>query len=356
MGRRRDVLCRRESEDRHSADPAVTFLREGLRRAGLGRALYLVWHSPLAFVDKMIEFGPLNLALARIGRAEMERAVSRLAPLEPAPPDAPEIFFVTGHRFAYQTIFCTVSLSQRAGQSFRVNIVDDGTLRDRDIALLQYTIPGAQITTCRQIESALDIYLPRERYPQLRRRREIYAHLRKITDVHVMGGGWKLVLDSDMLFHARPDFLLRWLERPEAACHMIDVGNAYGYSDGLLGELAGAPLPTQVNVGICGLKSDVIDWDRLEFWCKSLSSREGSHYLLEQALVAMMLVDQPHMAAPSKDYIVAPSREQSQAGSGVLHHYTAHSKIWYFRFAWREFVRNQNRSTVAATQARQLVR
>jgi hypothetical protein len=332
------------------------FLREALRRAGVGRALYLVWHSPLAFIDKMIEFGALNLALARIGRAEMERAISRLAPLEPPATDAPEVFFLTGRRFAYQTVFCTVSLCRRAGQSFRVNIVDDGTLRDRDIALLQYTIPGAQITTCGQIESALDIYLPRERYPELRRRRETYAHLRKITDVHAMGGGWKLVLDSDMLFNACPEFLLRWLERPEAACHMIDVGNAYGYSDELLKELAGATLPTQVNVGICGLKSDAIDWDRLEFWCKSLSSREGSHYLLEQALVAMMLVDQPRMGAPSTEYIVAPSREQSKAGSGVLHHYTAHSKIWYFRFAWREFIRNQNRSTAAATQASQLVR
>ena len=161
--------CRREFEDRHSGRTTVaTFLRERLRRAGLGRALYLVWHSPLAFVDRMIEFGALNLALARIGRAEMERAVSRLDPLEPPPPDAPEIFFLTGRRFAYQTVFCTVSLSRRAGQSFRVKIVDDGTLRDRDIALLQYTIPGAQIMTRGQIESALDIYLPRERYPELR--------------------------------------------------------------------------------------------------------------------------------------------------------------------------------------------
>ena len=58
--------------------------------------------------------------------------------------------------------------------------------------------------------------------------------MRKLTDVHAGRTGWRLFLDSDMLFFARPDFLLAWLADPRQPCHMIDVVSAYGYSPGLM--------------------------------------------------------------------------------------------------------------------------
>jgi hypothetical protein len=143
------------------------------------------------------------------------------------------------------------------------------------------------------------------------------------------------VLDSDMLFHGRPNFIINWLDAPAQPCHMLDVADAYGYSPGLLRELAGTDLPKRLNVGICGLHSDSIDWEKLEYWCGALIAREGAHYAMEQAIVAMLTADKPRIVAPANSYIVSPSKSEAEHPSAVLHHYTAEAKAWYFRFAWR---------------------
>jgi hypothetical protein len=159
--------------------------------------------------------------------------------------------------------------------------------------------------------------------------------LRKITDIHAGSDGWKLVLDSDMLFHGRPQFILDWLSAPDRSCHMLDIDDAYGYSADILQELAGSELPKRLNVGLCGLNSSEIDWEKLEYWCRELVMREGTHYAMEQAMVAMLIAGNPRVAAPANDYVVSPARCEAECPTAVLHHYTAESKAWYFRFAWR---------------------
>jgi hypothetical protein len=88
-------------------------------------------------------------------------------------------------------------------------------------------------------------------------------------------------------------------------------------------------------VGIIGLKSDAVDWDKLERWCRTLLEIHGSHYLLEQGLTAMLLAGQPCTEAPERDYVALPSRREVQSPAKILHHYVAESKSAYFRFGWR---------------------
>jgi len=58
------------------------------------------------------------------------------------------------------------------------------------------------------MENRVDQYLPRESYPHLRARRDIYPNLKKLIDVHIGQIGWKLVLDSDMLFFRKAGQLI----------------------------------------------------------------------------------------------------------------------------------------------------
>ena len=116
---------------------------------------------------------------------------------------------------------------------------------------------------------------------------------------------------------------------------MVDVENAYGYPLDSMAELTGAPIPERVNAGVCGLQSDAIDWERLEFWCRSLVEKFGPHYYQEQALTAMLWADRQTDVAPADDYISLPRREQVARPEGVMHHYVAESKAWYFRFGWQ---------------------
>ncbi len=310
-------------------------VREIARRLGAGRIVYHAWHAPRGAAMRLGKEGAVNLALARLGRMAMENAAWDLSPLQEPAKDAPEVFYLTGHRFVHQTVFCAVSLGRQAGRPFQVVAIDDGTLTDVDVVLLRRVLPGIRVVGRREVEAALDTRLPATRYPELRRRRLVYPHLRKLTDIHVAGGGWKLVLDSDMLFHGEPTFLLDWLDAPDRPCHMFDVADAYGYSPILLRELTGFDLPARLNVGVCGLNSDSIDWNKLEYWCAQLVAREGTHYLMEQAIVAMLTAGKPRAVAPADLYVVSPSRFEAEQPTAVLHHYTAESKAWYFRFAWR---------------------
>jgi len=131
---------------------------------------------------------------------------------------------------------------------------------------------------------------------------------------------------------------------------MVDVETAYGYSETLMSSLALAGIPERLNVGICGLKSDDIDWEQLEHWCKTLIKQQGTHYYQEQALVAMLMAGKTCVVAPTEDYIVMPPLEEVMNPHAVLHHYVANSKSWYFRYGWKHVLQN-DRQTNAMRQA-----
>jgi hypothetical protein len=99
--------------------------------------------------------------------------------------------------------------------------------------------------------------------------------------------------------------------------------------------LAGAPIADRLNVGICGLKSEDIDWEQLEYWCKTMIETHGTHYYQEQALIAMLMAGQPCTVAPTEDYIVMPNQAEGMDPRAILHHYVADSKPWYFRYGWQ---------------------
>jgi hypothetical protein len=307
----------------------------------LGKLLYQIYHAPRGFLHRCWREGPANLLLSRVGAARMESAARRLPRLPTASGDGHEIHFLTGRRFWYQTCFCAHSMMRQADVALRLVVYDDGTLDRQCQQAVRDQFPDATIILREQIESRLDEALPHSRYPALRERRLVYPHLRKLTDVHAGSKGWKLVLDSDMLFFRRPAFLLEWLRAPVGPCHMLDVDTAYGYPIPLMAELTGVAIPERVNVGVCGLRSEEIDWDRLECWCRSLQERMGPHYYQEQALTAMLLAGQPCAVAPEKDYVALPSCEEAMHPCAVMHHYVAESKAWYFRFGWKHTTRGR---------------
>jgi hypothetical protein len=109
----------------------------------------------------------------------------------------------------------------------------------------------------------------------------------------------------------------------------------------LLAGLAGSTPTERLNVGLCGLQSEKIDWDRLESWCRTLIDRAGTHYYLEQALVALLLAGKDCAIAPAADYVTLPRPPEAQACGAVMHHYVAGSKKWYFRNNWRRAMASQ---------------
>src|SRR3954466_12890481 len=98
------------------------------RRLRLGRMVYLLWHKPrAAFARSRRAGGPWQQWIDRKARHAMIAAARTLPSRGEPHPSAPEICFLTGKNFWYQTAFCCWSLCQSSGQEFSPVFIDDGT-------------------------------------------------------------------------------------------------------------------------------------------------------------------------------------------------------------------------------------
>jgi hypothetical protein len=300
-----------------------------------GKTLYHLWHRPInRVVDLVRAGGPWQERRTRAGEEEMRRAAVGLPPLpEPKEGNGLEVHLLTGARFWHQTAFCLASLS-RCGAAPRPVFYDDGTLDGSLATEIHRFAPFAVLESRAACEQRLHTALPAARFPRLHIRKLIDPHLRQPT-------GWKLVIDSDLLFFRRPSFLLDWAAAPDRPLHAVDCETSYGYPRALLDSLAGTPLAERVNVGLAGLRSDTLDWEEIERACATLLDAPGHPYLLEQALVALLVAGRPCAVAPPADYVTAPRPPEAQACRAVMHHYVAHSKRWYFQTNWRKILSAQ---------------
>lgn len=303
-----------------------------------GRLLYLLWHQPLSVVRKSLrEGGPLQQWLDQRGRAAMRSQAAQLPRPHIAEGARPvELHLLTGRNYWDQAAFCLWSFATAAERPIQACIYDDGTLDDAGIAALSRVVGELRVIRREDTIAKLDRHLPKERFPALRSRWEVYPHIRKLIDPHLGSTGWKLVLDSDLLFFRRPNFLLEWLDRPDRPLHAVDCEETYGYPREQLEQLCGATLPVRCNVGLTGLQSEALDWAELERWCDALIERGRSSYYLEQGLVAMLASRQACAVAPAVDYLTLPRPPEDVECRSVMHHYVAESKRSYFRRNWRE--------------------
>ena len=313
-------------------------MSSALRSLGLGRLALTLWHQPLARLrDSLRNGGPFAERETERQRRQMVEAAHAL-PALPLPKDAPTValHLLTGKRFLYQAAYCLHSFARHSDARLEAHVYDDGSFDEALRTQLLRLGPGIVFHSFDEVRARLDTFLPECRFPVLRERWLHYPNLRKLTDPHLGSTGWKLVIDSDLLFFRRPEFLLNWCASPDRPLHAVDCEESYGYSRNLMERLAGAPIPPLVNVGLCGLRSDALDWDQLEAWCAELIAREKTSYYLEQALVAMLVArQQPCAVAPADDYLTKPGRDEGTAPRAVMHHYVAESKRWYYRHGWR---------------------
>lgn len=245
---------------------------------------------------------------------------------------APAIAFLTGEPFLYQTVYSAASLLRATGQPFRLRIHDDGTLQPASIALLNRLFPGAvEYRDPPDNEARMDALFPRSRFPALRSARDTCALLRKLLDVHGGRTGWQLFVDSDTFFHRRPDLLLQHLQAGRD-CYMSDHWSNYGHPPEWLERLCGFPVLRQVNSGLVGLRSESIDWDKLESWFAAMDRAGGNFVFFEQGVTALMLSERHAVALPAADYVLGPSRRETARPAAVFHHYAGNSKYRFLRY------------------------
>jgi hypothetical protein len=279
-------------------------------------------------------------------RLTIHRAAKRL-PLLPGDRrgDPMPVYFMSGHEHWPMTAFCAYSLLTTTSANLIPTVLDDGTLGMDERAQLSHIIPQIQYLERDLCESRVYQQLPPTRFPSLHAMRDALPLMRKLMDLHAGLTGWRLFLDSDMLFFREPEWMLQWLRAGSAATYMHDYQNSYGYPDALLTSLLGKPLPDKVNTGLYGLRSETIDWDQLERWARDLLRAQGTNHFSEQCLIAMLMSTQRTAPAPP-EYKIWPNRIEARCPSAVMHHYVAESRTWYHVYGWPGVLRNLPRETV----------
>jgi len=317
-----------------------TLPQQMMKHMPRGLGLWRLFVNPRVFVVDGMNDGFYNTAMKNTWRKQMEEAAYRLKPVDVAALSdvSGDIHFLTGRKFWYQTLFCAYSMIQCSGANIRPVIYDDGSLEQQYVEAIRRVIPTAKFVLTEEIESRLEDYMPQSKFPYLRQYRSDF-NVRKFTDIHASAPGWKLYLDSDMLFFREPEFLLKWFQSPQQPCYMMDIKYGYSYTDEIKLSLTGAPLPERLNAGLYGIKSEDVDWEQLEAWCKTLVEAEGHHYFLEQTLTAMLLAGKPSTALPQDEYVVWPSIEETKNPRAVMHHYVGPVRHLYFRYAWKHVAR-----------------
>jgi hypothetical protein len=303
------------------------------------KIINFLYRHPKSELKKFRRFGGYLNYKKMIRLSELMQSRSRDLPPVQSDGDGLSIYFLTGKKYLYQTLFCIRSLINVTKTSFEFILVDDGSFDDQIIVQIKKQLPGARIITRQTIEQNLNVILPEQQYPTLHQKRKVYPHIKKLTDIHtIVQSGWKLVLDSDMLFWHEPLSMLTWLKQPLEPVYMLDCQESYGYSKQLMEELCGYKVPSLLNVGVIGLNSSQINWGNIERWIKALEEKEGTSYYLEQALTAMLLAGVKANVLPADEYIVNPGQTAINATKGVLHHYVDLSKESYFKFAWQKLI------------------
>ena len=298
----------------------------------------VLYRHPRANYNHKKRFGGyLNYKRILNSQKEMISKSEHLTPVK-SHTDGLPIYFLTGKKYLYQTLFCIQSLIKVTDKKFRFVLIDDGTFDEEITTKIVQLLPHADIITAAIINKNLYKILPENEFPILHQKRKEYPHIKKLTDIHTIPGTWKLVLDSDMLFWNEPKQIIDWLNNPSAPLHMTDCERSYGYSENLMEKLKGHKIPDLINVGVLGLNSEAINWKDLEHWISVLEKQEGKTYYLEQALSAMLIADLQAEALDTGNYKVNPTKEEALNNVGVLHHYVDLSKEWYFKFAWKKLL------------------
>ncbi|MCS7063710.1 MAG: hypothetical protein NZM04_06670 [Methylacidiphilales bacterium] len=253
------------------------------------------------------------------------------------------IHFLTGKKYWYQTLFCIFSLQNHITRPIKPIIYDDGTFDHNLLQLFNDVLPLVVFKAYSELFSDFESNLPPNRYPTLHLCWHHYPHIRKLICPHLGSQGWKLMIDSDILFYRKPSLLIEQIDNPKVCLFGMDSSNYYGYPISTLEKIAQNSIPNQINVGICGINSSDLDWDFIEYAIKQLYATHGHSYYLEQALIAIHAARYPYRLAPANEYVTNPSLPEAINCTAICHHYTSESKIYYFKYNWKK-VLNFNRA------------
>ncbi len=179
------------------------------------------------------------------------------------------------------------SLEFHSGFSWAPVIHDDGTLTNKDVSEIQGNFPDARVI--RRPEADATLHDALGGYPHCRDNRIRHPWFLKVFDTrHFAPHDRYIVIDSDIVFFRKPDFVLDWMRnRPEEFWFMEDTKEKYSSDRAGIEAAMGFPLWERVNSGLDLMVRPAVDLALAEKFLTLCAPMAREFHFLEQTFFAV---------------------------------------------------------------------
>ncbi len=197
------------------------------------------------------------------------------------------IHLLTGKNDWLLALWMLASFHHFTQRRWNVIVHDDGTLPPEAVTALREAFPDLRVIPRAEADVRMQRLLAP--FPHCWAYRQSHPLGLKIFDMAALTRAERLlILDSDVLFFARPDEILDWVEAKRNECRFIqDVAEASNVTaEQALAQL-GVELWPRVNSGLCLLPSAAVSAPFCEKALEHTSILKGHIWRVEQTLFAL---------------------------------------------------------------------
>ena len=180
------------------------------------------------------------------------------------------------------------SLEFHSGFSWSPVLHDDGTLTDTDVKEIKRNFPDARVIRRTDADLALDKVL--QDYPHCRNNRMKHPWFLKVFDTrHFAESDRYIVIDSDIVFFKKPEFILDWMaKRPDTFWFMHDTKEKYSSPRAGIEDAMGFPLWERVNSGLDLMVAPGVTYSLAETFLERCAPLAHEFHFLEQTFFAVV--------------------------------------------------------------------
>ena len=260
-----------------------------------------------------------GLAATWQDRVASRRILQWRNPFANEPPQETPVHLLSGADDWLLACWMLASWFHTTDRNWRVIIHDDGQLPPEAVAAFAKIAPGSRRIPAQEADSTVLSALAG--HPACRDYRQAHPLARKIFDVPTLTPGERfIILDSDVLFFRKPEFILRWCAEGGDECWFNeDVKEAFPIPLTEVRETLGIEVWPRVNSGLCLLNRSAIDLDLCERALRETSLLKGHIWLVEQSLFAICASARNRGGLLPPEYEV--SLEKKARPDAVARHY-----------------------------------
>ncbi len=205
----------------------------------------------------------------------------------PANAEPVSLHMVLSHDMLLMGMLALRSFEYHTQRLWSPVVHEDGSLTDADVRELMQQFPDAKVIRRANADTTLDEAL--KPYPVCRENRKKHNWFLKVFDTrHYAPHDRYLVMDSDIVFFRRPEFLLNWIaERPETFWFMEDTREKYSGPREEIEQAMGFPLWHKVNSGLDLMVRPAVELSLAEQFLARCAPAAREYHFLEQSFFAV---------------------------------------------------------------------